>query len=92
MAFQVSKATNSQTDRPLTRMHMDVCRRREVPLFLKNRQDGLQWFGTTCHAILQPMIEHIANHDHVAAAPLPHTAKVRMVELCLPAAGPESAD
>jgi hypothetical protein len=28
------------------------------------------------------MIEHVANHQHAAGAPLAHAAQLRMIELC----------
>ena len=34
-------------------------------------------------AILQALIEHVANHDHSALRPLSHAAEIGMIELCL---------
>jgi hypothetical protein len=35
-------------------------------------------------AVFKPLIGHVANHDHSALGPLSHTAKVEVIELCLP--------
>src|ERR1700733_3863487 len=42
-----------------------------------------EFVAESIDAMFQPLIEHVADHDHAAARPLSHAAEIRMIELRL---------